>query len=62
MKTVKAADPLLEGVDPAPVIPLEWSCPCGGSPTISQGQMVDWTWPWKIKALHMFLGVALLAP
>ena len=27
--------------------------PCGGFPAISQRQMVDWTWPWNIKALHM---------
>lgn len=28
---------------------------------ISQGQMVEWTWPWKKKAPHM-RRVALLAP
>ena len=28
---------------------------------IAQGQMVDWTWPWKIKA-HPMRWVALLAP
>ena len=28
---------------------------------MSQGQTVDWTWPWKIKALHM-QWVAFLAP
>ena len=28
---------------------------------ISQGQTVEWTWPWKIKAPHM-RWVALLAP
>ena len=33
----------------------------GGFPEISPGQMVDWTWPWKKKALHM-QWVALLAP
>lgn len=22
-------------------------------PAVSQGQTVDWTWTWKIKALHM---------
>ena len=33
--------------------PQEWSFPCWGFPAISQGQMADWTWPWKIKALHM---------
>ena len=41
-------------------IPHEWSCPCGGFPAISQGQMMGWTWPWKTKALHM-QWVALLA-
>ena len=30
-----------------------WSCPCGGFRAVSQGQLVDWTWPWTIKALHM---------
>ena len=29
-----------------------WRCTCKGFPAISQGQTVDWTWPWKIKALH----------
>ena len=38
-----------------------WSCSCGGFPEISKGQMVDQTWPWKIKALHMQC-MALLAP
>lgn len=28
---------------------------------ISQGQMADWTWPWKIKAPHLWWE-ALLAP
>ena len=41
--------------------PQEWSCPCGSFPAISQGQMMDWTWSWKIKALNMWR-VALLAP
>ena len=27
----------------------------------AQGQMVDWTWPWKIKTPHMWW-VAFLAP
>ena len=39
----------------------EWSCLCGGFPAISQGQTMDWTWPWKIKALHV-QWVAILAP
>ena len=62
-------DPLLEGVGPGIVGGLqglnkflqEWSCPCGGFPSISQGQMVDWTWPRELKALHV-QWVALLAP
>ena len=62
-------DPLLEGVGPGIVGGLqglnkflqEWSCPCGGYPAISQGQMVDWTWPRERKALHV-QWVALLAP
>ena len=41
--------------------PQRRRCPCGGFPAISHGQTVDWTWPWKIKALHMWW-VALLAP
>ena len=36
-----------------------WSFPCGGFPAISQRRMVDWTWPWNKKALHMWW-VALL--
>ena len=27
----------------------KWGCLCGGFPAISQGQIVDWTWPWKIR-------------
>ena len=29
-----------------------WRCTFKGFPAISQGQTVDWAWPWKIKALH----------
>ena len=56
-------NPLLEGwVGPVPLggvcgslvkNPERSSCPCGGFPSISQGQKVDWTWPWKTKAHHM---------
>ena len=41
--------------------PQRQSCPCGGVPEVSHRQTVDWTWPWKIKALRMWW-VALLAP
>ena len=52
--------PLLEGVGPVPVGVFaglqEWSCPCGGFPAVPQGLMVGWTWPKKIKALHLVDG------
>ena len=61
---------LLEGMGPLPVgsfdtslikIPQEWSCPCGGFLAVSQGQIVDWTWSWRIKSFYV-QWVALLAP
>ena len=41
--------------------PQRQSCPCGGFPAISHRQTVDWTWLWKIRALHMWW-VPLPAP
>ena len=63
-------NPLLEGVGLVPVGGFSvlggkkdkrWSCPSGGFPAISQGRMVDWPCPWKIKAFQLWW-VALLAP